>query len=133
MKKTNHCSIDPIKATIVMSKKFYNAACRLNTPEYKELMEARRDNPDYKIEVREIAKAAKKNTYLNLTYENMEIFIRNSMESTRLLEDRLSEYKTVKELAKVQNSPYAYIKTWFLSVYGEEYNKYKKNEEEKAA
>ena len=131
--KRNAYEIDHISATIVMTKKFYEAACHLNTPEYKELLAARRDNPTYKMEVREIAKAKNKKTYRNLTCENMKLFIEKSMESTQPLEKRLAEYETVKALSKSQASPYAYIKAWFLTTYGEEYNKYNKTEENTAA
>ena len=133
MKKTARIEINHIDATIIMTKKFYEAACHLNTPEYKELMAARRDNPTYKLEVRTINKKADKNSYRNLTFDNMEIFIRKSMDSVRSLEERLDEYETVKSLSKAQASPYAYVKTWFLAIYGDEYNKYNKAEEEKAA
>lgn len=132
MKKTNAYEIKHINATIVMTKKFYDAACRLNTPEYKELMAIRRDNPTYKMEVREIKKATNKNTYRNLTVKNMKLFIEMSMDSTRPLEDRLAEFESVQGLSKAQSSPYAYLKTWFLKIYGEEYNKYNKTEEEAA-
>ena len=133
MKKTARIEINHIDATIIMTKKFYEAACHLNTPEYKELMAARRDNPTYKLEVRTINKKADKNSYRNLTFDNMEIFIRKSMDSVRPLEERLDEYEAVKSLSKAQASPYAYVKTWFLKEYGDEYNKYNKAEEEKAA
>ena len=133
MKKINHCSIDPINSIIVMTSKFYKAACRLNTPEYKELMAARRDNPTFKMEVREITKATNKKTYRNLTYENMELFIKKSMESIRPLKERWEEYETVRGLSKSQSAPYAYVKAWFLKVYGAEFNKYRKNDEDATA
>lgn len=131
--KKNAYEINHLEAKITMTKKFYEAASRLNTPEYKELMAIRRDNPSYKMEVREIAKAKYKKTYRNLTCENMKLFIEKSMESTRPLDERLAEYETVKALSKSQASPYAYIKAWFLTTYGEEYNKYNKTEEDTAA
>lgn len=131
--KKNAYDINHLEAKITMTKKFYEAACRLNTPEYKELMAIRRDNPSYKMEVREIKKKTDKNSYRNLTFENMELFIKKSMDSARTLDDRLNEYAAVKELSKVQSSPYAYVKAWFLTIYGDEYNKYRKNEEEPAA
>ncbi len=132
MKKTNAYEINHINATIVMTKKFYDAACHLNTPEYKELMAIRRDNPTYKMEVREIKKATNKNTYHNLTVKNMKLFIENSMDSLGSLKERLAEFESVQKLSKAQSSPYAYMKTWFLKTYGEEYNKYNKKEEEAA-
>lgn len=35
--------------------------------------------------------------------------------------DRIKEFEKVKELSKVQSGPYAYVKTWFLKMYGEQY------------
>lgn len=122
MKKTAAYDINHIAATIYVSKAFAKEASVLNTPEYKTILEVRRDNPTYKIEVREIAKKKDKTTYRNLTLDNMETFIRNSMESKRSVEDRIAEFETVKALAKSQPSPYAYTKRWFLKEYGHEYN-----------
>lgn len=123
--KKNTYEISHIDSTIYMTKKFYKAACHLNTPEYKELMVARRDNPTYKMEVREIKKATNKNTYLNLTIKNMEIFIENAEDDPRPVNERLAEFARVKAISKSQPSPYVYVKTWFLKVYGAEYNKYR--------
>ena len=130
--KKNAYEINHLEAKITMTKKFYEAACHLNTPEYKELIAIRRDNPNFKMEVREIRKKADKKTYRNLTLANMELFIEKSMDNARPMEDRLKEYEAVKELSKIQASPYAYVKAWFLTIYGDEYNKYRKNEEESA-
>ena len=124
----NAYEINHINATIYMTKKFYKAACTLNTPEYKELIAARRDNPTYKMEVREIKKATNKNTYLNLTIKNMEIFIENVENDPRPTNERLAEFARVKAISKAQASPYAYVKTWFLKVYGAEYNKYREED-----
>ena len=132
MTKTAKYEINHIDETIIITKKFYKAAGILNSPEYKELMAIRRDNPTYKMEVREIKKATNKNTYHNLTVKNMKLFIENSMDSLRSLEERLAEFESVQKLSKAQSSPYAYMKTWFLKIYGEEYNKYNKKEEEAA-
>ena len=108
--KKNAYEINHLEAKITMTKKFYEAACRLNTPEYKELMAIRRDNPTYKMEVREIKKKTDKNSYRNLTFDNMELFIKKSMDSTRPLDERLNEYAAVKELSRVQSSPYEQMK-----------------------
>ena len=135
--KKNTYEINHINGTIIMTRKFYDAACRLNTPEYKELMAIRHDNPTYKLEVREIKKAANKKTYINQTFKNMEIFIENCEDDPRPVDERLAEFERVKALSKVQASPYAYVKTWFLKTYGAEYNKYqddtKNSEEDHAA
>ena len=133
MTKKANCEIKFIEKKIIVAKKFYKAASILNSPEYKELMQLRRDNPTFKMEVREITKATNKKTYRNLTYENMELFIKKSMESVRPLKERWEEYETVRGLSKSQSAPYAYVKAWFLKVYGAEFNKYRKNDEDATA
>lgn len=133
MKKTASYEIDHIAATIYLTKAFAKEASILNTPEYQTMLAIRRDNPTYKIEEREIAKHPNKKSYRNLTVENMESFIRNSMEDKRSVEERITEFETVKELSKSQPSPYAYTKKWFLKEYGEEYNKYRTDDEQETS
>ena len=128
MTKTAKYEINHIDETIIITKKFYKVAGILNSPEYKELMEARRDNPTYKVVLREIKKKADKKTYRNLTYENMASFISAKETDETVRKERLAQLATVKELSKVQAGPYAYVKTWFLGLYGNEV----KSEEEAA-
>ena len=52
------------------------------------------------------------------------------MEDKRSIEDRIAEFETVKGLSKSQPSHYAYVKRWFLTNYGDEYNKYRKDNEQ---
>lgn len=127
--------VDHSDKTIIVSPKFMKAAGILDTPEYKLMLRIRRDNPTYDIKCEANKKATKKNSYRNLTIANMETFIRNSQDDPRDLQVRLDEFNTVQELAKAQNSKYAYIKAWFLKTYGKEYNKYtevSKNSEDEA-
>lgn len=134
MKKTAAYEIDYIKGIVYGTKAFLKEASILNTPEYKTMLAIRRDNPNCSIEVREITKHPNKNSYRNLTVKNMESFIRNSIEDKRSIEDRIAEFEAVKALYKSQPSPYACTKKWFLKEYGNEYNKYRKdNEQEEPA
>ena len=133
MKKTENYTIDFATETIIVSKKFLKEAGIFGSPAYNTLKDIRRDNPSFPIVVREIKKKENKKSYRNLTIDNMKTFIQNCMEDGRPLEDRLAEFETVKALSKVQSSPYSYIKTWFLKTYGEEYNKYNNNQDDKAA
>lgn len=130
-KNANH-EINHLTETIIITKKFYKAASVLNTPEYKELMEIRRQHPTYALELRQIKKAADKKSYRNLDYDNMKTFIKSFETDEATCKERLAQLETVKGLSKVQPSPYAYVKKWFLTNYGEEYNKYNKKDEEAA-
>ena len=122
MTKNANYNIDFINAIIIITKKFYKAASVLNSPEYKEMMQLRRENPTFSIVLREIKKKEGKKSYRNLTYENMQTFIENYETNDDVRADRLKEYEAVKALSKVQSGPYAYVKAWFLRMYGEAYN-----------
>ena len=77
MTKNANYNVDFFTSTIIITKKFYKAASVLNSPEYKEMMQLRRDNPDFTIVLREIKKKEGKKSYRNLNYENMRTFIEN--------------------------------------------------------
>ena len=116
MTKSQQYEVDFINSKIVLTKKFYKAATILNTPEYTTLMQLRRDNPGFAIELREIKKKEGKKSYRNLTYKNMEEYI-ITLEGEE--SENLKEFNNVLKLSKVQAGPYAYVKTWFLKKYGD--------------
>ena len=120
MTKNTQYEIDFINAKIILTKKFAKAASILNTPEYTTLMQLRRENPDFTIELREIKKKEGKKSYRNLTYEHMEDYI-----ITREGKDSATykEYLNVKKLSQIQAGPYAYVKSWFLKKYKDEFAK----------
>ena len=102
----------------ILTKKFAKAASILNTPEYTALIQIRRENPDFTIELREIKKKEGKKSYRNLTYEHMEAYIitRDGKGS-----EAHKEFEQVKKLSQVQAGPYAYVKSWFLKKYKDEF------------
>lgn len=116
MTKSQQYEVDFINSKIVLTRKFYKAATILNTPEYTTLMQLRRDNPGFAIELREIKKKEGKKSYRNLTYKNMEEYI-ITLEGEE--SENLKEFNNVLKLSKVQAGPYAYVKTWFLKKYGD--------------
>lgn len=122
MNKNSNYFIDQLNGTIILTKRFYKAASVLNSPEYKELMQARHDNPTFSIVLREIKRKENKNSYRNLNYANMRTFIENYEMDDDARVERLKEFEKVMALSKVQSGPYAYVKTWFLKMYGDQYN-----------
>ena len=130
MTKNANYNIDFITATITITKKFYKAASVLNSPEYKEMMQLRRENPTFSIVLREIKKKEGKKSYRNLTYENMQTFIENYETDDGVRADRIKEFEKVMALSKVQPGPYAYVKNWFLKQYGEAYKPEEKADED---
>ena len=121
MKKSANYEINHIDESIIITKKFYKAASVLNSPEYKELMQARRDNPTFRIVLREIKKKVGKKSYRNLTYENMRAFITAKEQDETIRKERLEQLDKVIALSKIQPGPYAYVKVWFLDLYGDEF------------
>ena len=117
--------VDFIESKIIVSKKFYQAAKTINTPEYKTLVQLRTENPGFAVELRTIQKKEGKKSYRNLTYENMRKFI---LTSEGEQSESLKEYDRVMALSKTHAGPYAYVKTWFLN----KYPKYNEQLEEKA-
>ena len=120
MTKNNRYEINHIEGKVILTKQFAKSASILNTPEYMTLLELRRNHPDYTFELREIRKKEGKKSYRNLTYEHMEDYI-----ITREGKDSAvhKEYQQVKNLAQIQAGPYAYVKSWFLKKYKDEFQK----------
>ncbi len=111
--------VDFINGKIILTKKFYKAASILNSPEYKTMLQLRTENPGFEIVLKEIKKKEGKKSYRNLTYANMREYIitREGAKS-----ETVAEFDRIHALSKVQAGPYAYVKTWFLSKYGETFS-----------
>ena len=124
MKKNTGYEIDFVNEQIIVTKAFLKAAGTLNTSEYTELQNIRRENPGFAIVQREISKKDSKKSYRNLTYKNMKDYIAaKEGENSPMLQ----QFEKVRSISKVQPGPYAYVKTWFLNLYGDAF----KSEEEK--
>ena len=118
MTKNNRYEINHIEGKVILTKQFAKSASILNTPEYMTLLELRRNHPDYTFELREIRKKEGKKSYRNLTYEHMEAYIitRDGKDS-----EAHKDFEQVKKLSQVQAGPYAYVKSWFLKKYKDEF------------
>ena len=83
------------------------------------MIQLRTQNPGFEIVLKEIKKKEGKKSYRNLTYANMrEYIITREGEKS----ETVAEFDRVMALSKIQAGPYAYVKTWFLKKYGEEFN-----------
>ena len=119
MKKNNTYEIDFVNEQIIVSKAFLKASATLGTPEYDDIQLLRKENPTFRFVKREIARKVGKKSYRNLNYTNMrEFIIAKEGEESRML----SEFEMVLRLSKSQSGPYAYVKTWFLNNYKEEFS-----------
>ena len=115
MKNYQNHTIDYMNKTVILSKSFYEKACNINNAtEFDEMKKLRAEFPDFTFTVKQIKKKAGKTTYRNLTYGNMEIYIRANEENPAAM---LAEFQTVKAKSCIQSSPYAFVKQWFLKQY----------------
>ena len=109
----NNHKIDYVNKKITVSKSFYERACNINnTAEFEEMKKLRAEFPDFEFTVKQIKKNTGKKTYRNLTYKNMEIYIKANEENG----DRvLLKFESIKAKSCIQPSPYAYVKSGFWS------------------
>lgn len=117
MKSTNsnNHKIDYMNKSITLSKSFYERACNINnTAEFEEMKKLRTEFPDFEFTVKQIKKKAGKKTYRNLTYKNMEIYIKANEGNG---DEVLLKFENIRAKSCVQPSPYAYVKKWFLEQY----------------
>ena len=128
MKQNLGYEIDYIEEKIVVSKKFLKEARTINTAAYIELVNVRKDYPEFTIEIRQISKKENKKTYRELTYK----FMREYIEEKGNADGVLKEFERVQQLSKFQNGSYAYVKKWFLGLYGKEFERENEDENETA-
>ena len=100
MKQNIGYEIDYIESKIIVSKKFLKEASNVTTTAYSELVQIRKDYPEFTIAPRQIAKRENKMTYGKLTYE----FMRKYIESKEDAKSVLVEFEQVQKLAKFQNA-----------------------------
>ena len=103
-----------------VSRSFEKNAKIFGTEEYKLWREYKKDFPAAEMITKTIKRNPTKKTNKNMTYENMEIFMKELSDC----ENIKKEYERIKELAKVSPSPYRVVLTWFE-------NKFKDTEEYK--
>ena len=103
--------IDFVNQKIILTKSFAAKAGTIESAEYTMLLEVRKNFPEFKIELREIAKKAGKKTYAKLTYDNMRMYITTMFGKSS---DQLKELENVIKISKSFPGKYAYVKSWFL-------------------
>ena len=116
--------------TIYVSKNFLINASQFGTPEFNELMDAKRNFPTFEVKEYKIKRNPGKQTYGNLTYEHMKEFIEAYETDDKQRAAVLNEYEAVQVIAKTQKAAYVYVKKWFLGKYGDEFKKHQDELEE---
>lgn len=128
MRHNTDYEVNFLNNTITITKKFSKAASVLGSSEYNTLMMLKKDNPDFAIVLREIKKKEGKKSYRHLTFEYMEeLIIRMDGKNS----ENLKLFETVKAQAKLQPSPYSFVKKWFLDNYKDAIDKALAIEEKK--
>lgn len=99
--------IDDNKAQV--TKAFMKQASIFGTDEFKLWREYKKEFPNAKMVTKSINKNPNQKTRRNMTFANMEEFIKTQANSKELEE----EFKTIKQRSKIQKSPYQYVLSWF--------------------
>ena len=110
----------------IVSKTFLKRADIFGTDEYDAVQKFYEVHQNVIIKVKTIKKNPDKETYKNLTYDNMKEYILTVDNSEKLLKD----FETEKKRANVQTNPYRHVLAWFLENF-KGYDNYKKFFEEK--
>lgn len=103
--------------TIEMSKKFAKAAEKFGSDEYKQLQEARRDYPNFKVVTVSRKASGQKEIYKGLTYSYMENYIKTHDDEKKTI---MTEYKMLRGMsaeaqeALAETCSYIEMKAWFL-------------------
>ena len=123
--------IDRDKKIIYATKSFLIKAGQFGTTEFNTLNDMLKTFPKFKVEEEKIARNANKEVYGNLTYDVMKAFIENYETDDNKRKKMLEEYETIKVISKTQRGAYAYVKSWFLMTYKDEFDRRKKELDDK--
>ncbi|NBH62709.1 hypothetical protein D1155_13735 [Anaerotruncus sp. 80] len=104
--------------TIEVSSAFYKKACKYGSPEYKILKDAKKDEPDFIVTIKQTTKK----TYNKLTFEAMIAHIKLIEVNEEERNKALNEFEEIKTYSAARGSSYPFTKKWFLSKYKESYN-----------
>lgn len=102
---------DALNDTLTITEAFAKRASVLHSAEYEIIREFRATHPGRPINLAD--KKTSNNRPLKLSFKQMGEFIAKCRDA----EARTARFEQVKALSKVQPSPYAYVKTWFLDNY----------------
>ena len=108
----SHITLDFDNKTLNLTKSFYNKACKVGSPEYKELRTAMSENPKFNIAV--VGNANMK-TYGSLTIQRMREYIATQANA----EENLRTLDRVIKIAKSKGAMYPLTKQWFLATFPE--------------
>ena len=123
--------IDRTKKTIYATKSFLIKAGQFGTTEFNTLNDMLKTFPGFKVEEEKIAHNASKEAYGKLNYDVMKTFIEGYETDDTKRKAALEEYEAIKTISKTQRGAYAFVKSWFLTKYKDEFDRRKKELEDK--
>ena len=110
-KTTTGYTYDALEDTLIITEAFAKRASVMHSAEYEIILEFRATHPGRPINLAD--KKTSNNRPLKLSFKQMGEFIAKCRDA----EARTARFEQIKALSKVQPSPYAYVKTWFLDNY----------------
>ena len=110
-KTTTGYTYDALEDTLIITEAFAKRASVMHSAEYEIILEFRATHPGRPINLAD--KKTSNNRPLKLSFKQMGAFIAKCRDA----EARTARFEQIKALSKVQPSPYAYVKTWFLDNY----------------
>lgn len=131
MKTMKMPTIDRTKKTITVTREFLICAGQYGTHEFNILCEMQKNLPGYEVVLHKITRNNNKLTYGDLTYNNMESFIKGHVTDPDAQKAAFDEYNIIKQVSKAMRGQYAYVKKWFLEKYKDEFVAYQKELERK--
>ena len=112
----NTITINAKNRTIELSNTFAKAASLFGSEEYRQLQEARRDYPSYRVVTVKQKGAAVKADFANLSFDFMDKYIASHDEKG----DLMPVYRTLRGLDENGVAvDYQTIKNWFLNTFPE--------------
>lgn len=113
--------VEQLECVVYVDPAFVKAAGQIDTDECVLFEKLREKYPAFKFVKKDLNKS-NKTTYGKLTYARMAKFIETNIHDTERKEQALKELAKRKLEADGRSGSYAYVKSWFLSEFKEEYN-----------
>ncbi|MBP3620859.1 MAG: hypothetical protein J6J16_03750 [Lachnospiraceae bacterium] len=115
----NNIKIDFINKTLIVTKAFYNEACKFGTEEYDELTTIESKHPDFRIAFRSVRTGKRvPNENKGLTFDFMRRYIKIMDKNNVSTFDSVVAYYKL-DLGFTGTRLYIHVKTWFLENYPE--------------
>ena len=108
-----HFTFNFVAKTIEGTKSAISRANRGMEPEFTELCTMIKAQPTFTVSEKTIQQKEGKNTYHNLTFKRMKLYI--SLQSDA--EKKLAEFEAIMIVAKAKGAKYPLTKKWFLKTY----------------